>query len=68
MIQQTINGEEVSIIRFKDRYLVIKGSDMYFTKEKPYTDQEIKDIENELNKVRNEIHNVRNQMNTNEYK
>jgi len=44
MIQQTINGVEVSIIRFKDKFLVIQGSDMYFTKEKPYTDQEIQDM------------------------
>lgn len=59
MIQQTINGVEVSIIRFKDKFLVIQGSDMYFTKEKPYTDQEIQDMKTELDKVRNEIIRLR---------
>jgi len=60
MIQQTINGVEVSIIKIKGRYLVIQGSDMYYTKERPYTDQEIKDMQNQLYGVRNEINRLRN--------
>jgi len=62
MIKQTINGIEVDIIRVRDRFLIIYDNEMYYTDERPYTDQEIEKMERELTNVRNEINDL-NRMN-----
>lgn len=55
MIKQTINGIEVCIVRFNNGYFVIYDSEMYYTKKRPYTDQEVEEMERQLSNVRNEI-------------
>ena len=50
MIGYTIDGVQVHIFKKGDRYMVINGIDIYYTTEKPITDQDI------LSKKRRELY------------
>jgi len=62
-VEQTINGVYVFIAQIGNKYVVIHGNEMYYTNEKPITDQEIKKLQRELQTVRNEIDFLRNNFN-----
>jgi len=62
MRKKSINGIDVLIfyIQEKEKYLIIYETEMYFSTERPVTDQEIEDMQLELEKLRTETNFLRN--------
>lgn len=62
MRKKSINGIDVLIfyIQEKNKYLIIYETEMYFSTERPVTDQEIEDMQLELEKLRTETNFLRN--------
>jgi uncharacterized protein YfaT (DUF1175 family) len=56
-IEQTLGGKYIFFAKKGNKYVVIHGDDfeMYYTNERPVTDQELRLLERELQNVRREI-------------
>jgi hypothetical protein len=65
MIGYTSNGEPIIFSQvLPGLYLVFHGDRVYFTYERPVTDQEIKQLEENLFNTRSEIQYLRNLLNS----
>lgn len=58
-IEQTINSVYVFFAQVGNKYVVIHGNEVYYTNERPMTDQDVRRLERELQSVRNEINYLR---------
>ena len=41
MIKQTLDGVQIWYGKFWDFYIIVRGRDVFFSKERPLTDEEI---------------------------
>ena len=62
MNRRTIGGVDVWFGKFGNKYLIIRGKDIYYSDEKPVTDQEIEKYKRELEELREEESRLREEL------